>query len=343
MKIVADRAVPFLEGVFDRFGEVVFADGLEISKDMLLDADCLIIRNRTKCGPALLEGTGIKMIATATIGTDHIDLDYCKEKGIFVQNASGCNAGGTMNYVFSALYGIAARKSMNLDGMTFGIVGLGNTGSRVDNVARSLGFKVLRCDPPRAEAEGETLFCSLDFLLENSDIVSLHVPLNDSTRGLAGTEFFEKIKPGAIFINTSRGEVVDETALTEAVPKLGSVVLDTWCNEPDVNLRLMNMVDIATPHIAGYSYQGKLNATAMTVRSVARYFQIESLYDFFPQADVPELSSVRLDLHGKSQGEVASMIQYNYPVFTDDFMFRMNPGGFEELRTNYKYRKEFFI
>ena len=208
MKIVADKYIPFLEGVFEPYAEVVYIDGRAISREDLIDADALIIRTRTKCNAELLDGTNVKIIATATIGTDHIDLDYCAEKGIMVHNAEGCNAGGVMQYVFSALYGVAARKAIKLEGYNFGIVGVGNVGRKVEAMARYLGFNVLRCDPPRAEAEGEDGFCSLDYLLSNSQIVTMHVPLNESTRGMADEEFFLKMQLGTIFINAARGEVL---------------------------------------------------------------------------------------------------------------------------------------
>ena len=191
--------------------------------------------------------------------------------------------------------------------------------------------------------EGNEGFCPLDYLLANSDIVTMHVPLNETTRGMADDEFFERMKPGTIFINASRGEVVDEAALKRAIPKLGPVIIDTWNNEPDIDVDLLNMVDIATPHIAGYSYQGKQNGTALAVRAIARFFGIEPLYDFFPKTEIIDLESIRLDLKGKSQGEVASVLQYNYPIFTDDFMLRMAPENFESLRSTYKYRREFYI
>ena len=159
MKIVADSKVPFLKGVFEPYAEVVYIDGKKISHEDILDADAMIIRTRTRCDKALLEGTKVRMIATATIGTDHIDLKYCADNGIEVHNAEGCNAGGVMQYVFSALYGVAARKSIKLDDFTFGIVGVGHVGSLVEKMARYLGFKVLLCDPPRAAAEGSDAFC----------------------------------------------------------------------------------------------------------------------------------------------------------------------------------------
>lgn len=342
MKIVVDNAIPFMEGLFEPYASVLYKEGSAISRADVQDADALIIRTRTHCDAALLEGSSVKIIATATIGTDHIDQTYCQQKGICVRNAAGCNAGGVMNYVLSALYGVAARKSIHLDGATIGIIGVGNVGSRVETAARILGFKTLACDPPRAEKEGDSLFCSLDTLLAESDIVTMHVPLNDETRGMADESFFEKMKPGAIFINAARGEVINDQALLAASSKLGPIVIDTWNNEPEVNLDLLDKVSVATPHIAGYSLQGKQNGTAYAVRAVARFLGIQELTEFFPAVS-ENLQAVKVDLKDKSQGERASIIQYNYPIFTDDFMFRMNPEHFEELRNKYSYRREFYI
>jgi len=322
---------------------VVYIDGRSITHDDLIDADAMIIRTRTKCNADLLEGTRVRIIATATIGTDHIDLPYCADKGIEVHNAEGCNAGGVMQYVFSSLYGVAARKAIKLDGFNFGIVGVGNVGRKVEAMARYLGFNVLRCDPPRAEAEGEEGFCSLDYLLANSQIVTMHVPLNETTRGMVDEEFFRKMQRGTIFINAARGEIMDEKALKEAYPKLGAAIIDTWNNEPDVDEELIDMVDVATPHIAGYSYQGKQNGTAMSVQAVARFFGIEELYGYYPEADIPDHEPVLLDLKCKKQGEIAAVFQYNYPIFTDDFRFRMEPHNFEKMRSNYQYRREIYV
>ena len=342
MKIVVDNAIPFLEGVFEPYAEVVYKGGSDISHDDVVDADALIIRTRTKCDAALLDGTSVKMIATATIGMDHIDMDYCALHGIHVENAAGCNAGGVMQYVFSALYGVGARKGIKIEGGNFGIIGVGHVGGQVEAMARYLGFNVLRCDPPRAMAEGPEGFCSLEYLLENSDVVTMHVPLDDTTRGMADETFFALMKPGAIFINASRGEVINEDALISAVPKLGAVVIDTWCNEPDINTQLLDIVDIATPHIAGYSLLGKQNATMMAVQSVARFFHIDNLVDFHPHDDDPTHTPVLLDLKGKNHGEIAAVFQYNYPIFTDDFRLRMEPEKFEKLRSSYQYRRDIY-
>lgn len=343
LKIVADKAIPFLEGVFDPYADMTYLPGDKIGPEDVKDADVLMVRTRTKCNAALLDGSKVKFIATATIGTDHIDFPYCDSKGIVVRNAPGCNAGGVMEYVFSALYGLASRRSISLQGDTIGIIGVGHVGSLIERMGRALGFKILKCDPPRAEAEGSFGFCDLEYLLQNSQIVTLHVPLDETTRGMANSEFFSLMQPGAFFINAARGEVVCDDALKAAIPKLGPVIIDTWNHEPDIDLDLMDKVAIATPHIAGYSYQGKQNGTAAAVRAVAHYFGITELYEFFPKTDLPENEAVKLDLKDLNQGEIASVLQYNYPIFTDDFMLRLNPENFDRLRSEYNYRREVYI
>lgn len=343
LKIVADKAIPFLEGVFDPYADMTYLPGDKIGPENVRDADVLMVRTRTKCNADLLEGSKVKFIATATIGTDHIDFPYCDSKGIVVRNAPGCNAGGVMEYVFSALYGLASRKSISLQGDTIGIIGVGHVGSLIERMGRALGFRILKCDPPRAEAEGSFGFCDLEYLLQNSQIVTLHVPLNETTRGMADSEFFSLMQPGAFFINAARGEVVCDDALKAAIPKLGPVIIDTWNHEPDIDLDLMDKVAIATPHIAGYSYQGKQNGTAAAVRAVAHYFGITELYEFFPKTDLPENEAVKLELKDLNQGEIASVLQYNYPIFTDDFMLRLNPENFDKLRSEYNYRREVYI
>lgn len=343
MRIVIDRTIPFMEGVFEPYAEVVYKDGPGIVREDILDADALIIRTRTKCDARTLKGSRLKIIATVTSGTENIDVDYCREHGIFFKNASGCNAGAVANYVFSALFGSAARNSISLTDKTIGIIGMGNTGQRVEQMGRSLGFKIIRHDPRKSEIEWYTQFHSLDELLELSDIVTLHLPLTPENKGLADASFFSRMKDGAFFINTAQGDLVVEQDLIEAIPRLGPVAIDTWSHEPSINTMLMNAVDIATPHIAGYSMQGKQIGSAMAVRSVARFLKIEDLYEFYPRTDILEYQAVKLDIREKTQGQIASMIQYNYPIFTDDFMFRMNPTRFEQLRTNYQYRREFYL
>ena len=343
MKIVIDKAIPFIKGVFEPYADVLYREGGSLRREDLSDADALIIRTRTRCDALLLEGTSVKIIALASSGSENIDLPYCREKGIFVKSATGCNATSVANYVFSALYASAARKSIPLTGATLGIIGAGQTGSKVESTARLLGFKVLLCDPVRMEDEGPNQFCSLDQLLAASDIVTLHLPLDESTRKSVGASFFSKMRLGAFFINTAHGGIVDEEALVDSIPKLGPVVIDAWDGEPDINLALMSKVDIATPHVAGYSYLSKQESTKIAVRTVARFLDIKPLFEFFPDADIEQLEAVRLNLSGMTQGQITSAIQYNYPIYTDDFIFRMNPSGFDEIRAGYRYRREFYI
>ena len=342
MKVVADIDIPFLQGVFEPYGEVVYKKGDQIAREDVLDADVLIVRTRTRCDEKLLGGTSVRMIATATIGMDDIDMDYCASRGIHVENAAGCNAGGVMQYVFSALYGVAARIGIKIEEFTLGIIGVGHVGSKIEALARYLGLNVLLCDPPRAAAEGPEKFCSLEYLLENSNAVTMHVPLDETTRGMADETFFALMRPGAIFINAARGEVIDEQALISAAPKLAAIIIDTWCNEPNINLDLLDVAAIGTPHIAGYSLQGKQNATMMAVQAVARFFDLKELKDFVPVDEDPTHTPVLLDLKGKNHGEIAAVFQYNYPLFTDDFRLRMEPEKFESMRGAYQYRRDIY-
>ena len=342
MKIVADTNIPFLKGVLEPYAEVVYMDGRSINREAMMDADAIVIRTRTRCCEETLSGTKVKMIASATIGTDHIDLQWCRENGIEVRNAEGCNAGAVANYIFSAMYAVTSRRAIKMEDAVLGIVGVGNVGRKVEHMARTLGLKVLLNDPPRAALEGEEGFVNIDTLLSEATIISIHVPLDNTTQGMCNDAFFEKMRPGTIFINASRGEVVDEAALLRARPKLGALVLDTWCNEPNVSQILIDACDIATPHIAGYSYQGKQNGTAMAVQAIARHFGFKDL-EFFSPAMEDALMPKVINVKGKTQGEIAAAVQYNYPIFTDDFLFRVNPSNFEKLRSEYNYRREFYF
>lgn len=341
-KIVCDENIPFLEGVFEPYATVLYKNGAAICREDLMDTDVLLIRTRTRCNAALLEGTSVTFIATATIGMDHIDTDYCARRGITVVNSAGCNSGGVLQYVFSALYGAASHNSINLKDKVFGIIGVGHVGRRIEEMARYLGFEVLLCDPPRAAAEGGEGFVSMEYLLEHSDIVTLHTPLDSNTIGMAGESFFRQMKLGSVFINAARGEIVDEQALLDAAPKFGAIIIDTWNNEPDINRELLEVATVATPHIAGYSYQGKMNGTAMAVQAIARKYGIFQLYNYYPR-ELPEDVPQKLDLSNKTQGEITATFQYNYPIFADDFMLRTQPENFEQLRQNYNFRREIYI
>lgn len=308
MKIIADEAIPYLKGIFENDCEVEYYPGSEITPQRVKDADALIVRTRTKCNAQLLEGSKVKVIASATIGTDHIDRAWCQSHNIALFNAPGCNSGGVLQYFLTALFkclstrelwqkflnsapdaGSAAAGAAESAPFTVGVIGVGNVGSKVAAACEGLGFEVLRNDPPKERQQTLAYnsgylrivdfkdYYSLDYLLENSDVVTLHVPLDETTKGMADASFFARMKPGAIFINSSRGEVVDEAALLANIHKLAAVVLDVWVGEPNINRELLQSAFIATPHIAGYSAEGKIKGTQMAVEAIRRYMRDNGL------------------------------------------------------------------
>lgn len=331
MKIVADKAIPFLESVFDPFAEVVRIEGSKISPDDVRDADAFIVRTRTRCDAALLDGSAVRFIATATIGFDHIDLDYCRSHGIGTATAAGCNARGVLQWVAATLAALSERHGFAPHERTLGIVGVGNVGRLVKEYAESWGFRVICCDPPREERE-HLGFLPLDEVLHRADILTLHVPLDASTRHLINAGTLARIHEGSVVINASRGEVVD----TEALLDSGfDCAIDVWEHEPDIDRRLLEKAVIATPHIAGYSLQGKANATAMAVGAVARHFELP-LEGWYPEG-VERTVPRPIAWH-----ELCGTIRSRYDITADTESLRRNADGFEALRNGYRYREEYF-
>ena len=350
MKIVIDENIPFIRGVFEPWARVVYSPGRAIDKEMVSDADALIVRTRTICNSRLLEGSRVTIVASATIGFDHIDTIWLETRGIKWVNAPGCNSGSVMQYITAALFFVAARHSFDLRSLKLGVVGIGNVGSKVVRAARSLGMTVLQNDPPRERKEGAGEFVSLDRIIEESDILTLHVPLTmegiDKTFHLINDSNLSRFKRGCILINTSRGEVVDNPALHNALSAsmLRGAVLDVWEDEPDADRRLIELADLATPHIAGYSVDGKANATIAVVNEVASALGIP-LHNWRPD-ELPQPAEPVIDLPGHATGQsplegVAQAVRHTYPVDEDDHLFRSNPDKFEFLRNNYRKRREF--
>jgi erythronate-4-phosphate dehydrogenase len=346
MKIVADNKIPFLDNVFASRADVVFVPGDQITRNDLLDADALFTRSITKCNETLLKGTNVKFIATATIGDNHIDKFFCEKNNIQWANAAGCNSGAVEQYVLAAILNLAKKNGLALTGMVIGIIGVGNIGSRIEKLAKALGIKVLLNDPPRAEKEGRLQFTELDELLQKADIITIHVPLtivgNDKTFHLADISFFESIKKPLMFINTSRGEVVETKALKKAIQAeiIKYTVIDVWENEPDIDKELLGMVDIASPHVAGYSIQGKANGTAMGVNAISRFFDL-GIDNWYPEIKMPEQSIISVDCAGKNDlGIIREMINATYDIERDDREIRALPNKFESLRGNYPFRHE---
>lgn len=271
MKIIADKNIPFLAGRLPE-AELICLPASEIDADTVKDAEALIIRTRTRCDSTLLKDSNVKLIATATIGTDHIDLPWCEANGIAVRNAPGCNAPGVALYVWSNLL----RNGFNPAMDTLGVVGCGNVGSIVAQWGERLGVRVLVCDPPRKErGETDNEYLNLEEVLSQSDAVTLHTPLtHDSdhpTFHLINKDSIRHLKPRAIFVNAARGEVADTEALIEAIEdgRIAHAVIDTWEREPALDHRLLKLADTATTHIAGYSVEGKQRATRMALEAVA--------------------------------------------------------------------------
>jgi len=348
IKIVADDKVPFLKGVLEPYADVRYLPGGSIRNSDVRDADALIVRTRTRCNASLLDESAVKFIATATIGFDHIDAGYCSSHGIEWTSAPGCNASSVQQYVASALMRISGESGFSLKGKTLGVIGVGNAGSRVATIAGALGMNVLLNDPPRQRREGTEIFTDLKDLLAASDIITLHVPLNhkgdDRTFHLFDKQMFKAVRKGAWLINASRGEVVDTEALKDAlyIERLTGVVLDVWENEPEIDRHLLEMAFLATPHIAGYSTDGKVNGTAMSVRALSRFFGLP-LNDWYPSV-IPEPAEpvISVSTKGKSDEEIIRRaIFHTYYIVEDDVRLRFNPSSFEKLRGDYPVRREF--
>lgn len=347
IKVVADDKIPFLKGVLDSYAEVEYLPGKQITKDTILDADALLIRTRTRCDAGLLEGTKVKFIGTATIGFDHIDTVYCEKQGISWVNSPGCNSSSVQQYIASALLKISAETGFNLRDKTLGIVGVGRVGSKVEKLAWILGMNIILNDPPRARAEGLNQFVSLDELLRDSDIISLHVPLNsegiDKTRHLFNDATFRKVRKGSWLINTSRGEVVNSEALKNALvdDRLSGTVIDVWEKEPEIDIPLMHMAFLATPHIAGYSADGKANGTAMVVKALCEAFKIP-VSNWYPEVPPPQEPVLVIDSNGKSCDEIVRKAVFHaYNIAEDDVKLRFDPSRFERIREQYPVRREF--
>ena len=346
MKIVADKDIPFLQGILEPFAEVVYLPGKDISRSHLSDADALLTRTRTICDEKLLDGTPVKFIGTATIGHDHIDTVYCESKGITWKNAPGCNASSVNQYVASALAALSLRHGFSLTERSLGVVGVGNVGSRVVRTAELLGMHVYLCDPPRVEKEGACGFISLDGIVRECDIITFHVPLASTgkypTFHMINDYLLEKLKPGTIIINTSRGQVADNESLKRYSVKKFIFVLDVWENEPFIDRELLSMTDIATSHIAGYSADGKANATSMIVNELSRYFDLvlsDWKADGIPE---PAVKEIFIDCSALSKEEIIDKsILGTYNVLIDDEALRRSPLNFEKLRSDYPLRREF--
>jgi erythronate-4-phosphate dehydrogenase len=348
MKIVVDDKIPYIQGALEPFAEVIYMPGSKTTPEVVKDADAIITRTRTICNEALLSGSSVKIIASATIGYDHIDTDYCEKAGIKWTNAPGCNAKSVEQYIASAIMVMAAKKSWSLAGKTIGIVGVGNVGSKVARIAEIFGMRVLLNDPPRARAEGEKGFVGLEKILEESDLITLHVPLNmdgeDSTFHLADEQLFVRMIRKPLFINSCRGEVMKTSALKKALQtgQVSGAVIDCWESEPELDTELVEMVDLATPHIAGYSRDGKAKGTEMSVQAVSRFLGLGANNWKPAGVEKPANTDILIDGTNKTTQQILSeAVLATYDIREDDARLKASVGTFEKQRGDYPVRREF--
>lgn len=348
MKFIIDDKIPYIQGALEPFGEVLYLSGPKTTPEIAKDADALITRTRTICNEKLLAGSAVKIIATATIGFDHIDTDYCDKAGIHWTNAPGCNSKSVEQYIASALFVLAERKGFELKGKTIGVVGVGQVGSKVAKVCEIFGMNVLLNDPPRARKEGPDKFCDIERIKEEADFITLHVPLNmqgdDATFHLADAPFFESLRRKPYLFNSCRGEVLDTQAAKNAVEneQISGLVVDCWENEPAIDLALLDLVELATPHIAGYSKDGKANGTTQSIQAVSRFLGLG--IDDWQAQDVELPDNTRIELDGSLHSEEALLAQAvlsTYDIRTDDRRLREQVELFEKLRGDYPVRREY--
>lgn len=355
MKIVADANIPFVRECFSSIGDVELLGGREITSDAVVEADVLLVRSITPVNARLLAESRVKFVATATIGFDHIDTDYLRRNSIGFSSAPGSNANSAAEYVIAAMLEIAQKYQITLEGSSIGIIGVGNVGGRLAAKCQTLGMEFRLNDPPLQRQTGDSKFLPLEELYD-CDFLTLHTPLTlegrDKTYHLADEKFFNSLRRKSVFINASRGAVVDSKALIAAMNAevLRGVVLDVWENEPNIDTELLKMVDIGTPHIAGYSLDGKIAGMVMIYQAACEHFGIEarhSIEDFLPE---PEVRYLKLDPNQENQQEtLLTAVQAIYDIRKDDVRLRgirssrAGEAGefFDNLRKEYAVRREF--
>lgn len=338
--------MPYMRGVAEWLGDVAYLDNAQMQTDRIQTSQVLVVRSTTKCTEALLSGTNVRFIATATAGVDHIDAEYCASSGITFANAPGCNATSVAQYVFSALSHLSLRDGYSLQGKTIGIVGVGHVGKEVLRLARAMDMKTLLYDPPRAEKEGAEGFCTIEQIQKEADIITLHVPLTKTglypTIAMIDAAFLARCERNPILINACRGAVTPTDDLVRA-KKLGTIsalVVDCWEGEPTIAQHLLRIADIATPHIAGFSADGKFKASRMALEAVAHYLgkEVNNLYDT-SEIEAPSLPIINLRSYSESE-RIARALLHTFDPMRIDEVLRAAPESFEMLRRNYDYPRE---
>lgn len=342
IKVVAESSIPYLRGLLEPYAEIEYISNEELSQERIRQTDALIVRSITKCNAELLRHTSVKFIATATAGIDHVDEAYCHRAGIHYTNAAGCNAIAVAEYVFSCLSKLSLRDGEHLGGKTIGIIGVGHVGREVERIAHALGMRTLLYDPPRAEREGWEGFCTLERIQSESDIITLHVPLTDETKHLVDTHFLKACRRRPTLINACRGAVCSTQALIEGKEcgQISRLILDCWEGEPHIDHKLLELTDLATPHIAGFSADGKHRGSRMAALAVSDFFGL-GLSSEILQPDALQTPSTALSLsHYPRVEQVARAILMCLNLEATDTALRQNADSFEALRKQYVYPRE---
>lgn len=332
-RIIIESHIPFIKGVFEPQARVTYLPASDITAQAMAEADALITRTRVKVDARLLAHSPCSIVASATIGLDHVDTGYCSSHGIEVTNAPGCSAPAVAQYVISSLSHIRP----SLKGLTLGVVGAGHVGAVVARWAENAGMRVLLNDPPLAETHPDmaSKFVSLEQIAAEADAITFHTPLTNTgrwpTRWLADSAFFSMLRRRPVIINSARGPVVCTGALLEAMDagNVSHAVIDCWEDEPNISTTLLREATIATPHIAGYSLQGKVRATRMAVDAVVRHFGLTTV----------ELEVPTPPLYAGSHTELDIAASYD-PAIDTLRLRQAGPEGFESLRNNYYLRPE---
>jgi erythronate-4-phosphate dehydrogenase len=353
MLIVADENIPLLDAFFAGFGEIRRVPGRSIDRATVEQADVLLVRSVTNVNRALLEGSKVRFVGTCTIGTDHLDLEYFNEAGITWSSAPGCNARGVVDYVLGSLMTLAEIEGVDLTQRTYGVVGAGEVGGRLIKVLKGLGWNVKVCDPPRQAAEGGD-YVSLEQIIKQCDVISLHTPLTRSGGGatwhLFDQQRLQQLKPGAWLINAARGPVVDNAALRKVLLEREDLqaVLDVWEAEPEVDTALAELCVLATPHIAGYSLDGKQRGTAQIYQAYCAFSGQPAIIQLSDLLPAPWLSEVTLHADSDPAWALAMLCRGVYDPRRDDADFRRSLVGnvgeqraaFDVLRKQYPVRRE---
>lgn len=344
MKILAEASVPYLKGVIEDMGEVTYLPSNQFTPETVADKEWLIVRSITKCTPSLLQNSKVKLITTATIGFDHIDTEYCHNNGIVWHNAPGCNAEAVGQWFGSVMAILQITNNITLHGTTLGIVGVGHVGSVIQRYAKALGCNVLLCDPPRAEAEGNQGFVSMQEIAQQCDIITFHTPLTKTgphaTWHLLDHNWVHTLKRKPLIINACRGAVTCNQALTEGLQKgfIGNIVLDCWEGEPNPSPTLLQQVRLGTPHIAGFSADGKANGARVCVGNGAEFFGIPAprIQEMYPPA--PQNPTINLAQY--SNNRVAHALLHTLDLRSVHNRLLTSNEEFEHQRRTYLYPRE---